>query len=168
MPDVDLPDLSIVLTFLRQGQGWSQADLGRASGISPNLLNEYERGRKRLTRKRLEHIIAYLGLPPEVIDDATLAHLAATRARARAPRDSPDAPSEEVRRIEALAVRFGNAMTGFVRSSLSQLTVEGEAIHARQRAGFLWDRLKRHAPAERRSLVEKGLKAGAIPSPGST
>jgi tetratricopeptide (TPR) repeat protein len=47
-------------------------------------------------------------------------------------------------------------LTGFARSLLSQLTVEGEAIHARQRAGFLWDRLKRHPPAERRSLAQKG------------
>jgi transcriptional regulator with XRE-family HTH domain len=157
MPPTVLPDLSIVLTFLRSGEGWSQADLGAAAGISPNLLNEYERGRKRLSRERLEHIVAYLGLPPEVID-ATLATLAANRAAIRAPRDSPEAPGETARQVEALAVRFGTALTGFVRSSLSQLTVEGEAIHARQRAGFLWDRLKRHTPEERRSLVQKGRK----------
>ncbi|HEY2295170.1 MAG TPA: helix-turn-helix transcriptional regulator, partial [Thermoanaerobaculia bacterium] len=157
MPHTIIPDLSIVLTFLRLGQGWSQADLGKAAGISPNLLNEYERGRKRLSRQRLEHIIAFLGLPPDVID-ATLANLAANRAAARTPRDSPDAPSEEARRIEAFALRFGTTMTGFARSTLSQLTVEGEALYARQRAGFLWDRLKRHAPAEQRSLVQKGRK----------
>jgi tetratricopeptide (TPR) repeat protein len=49
-------------------------------------------------------------------------------------------------------------MTGLARSTLSRLTVEGEALHARQRAGFLWDRLKRRTPAERRALVQKGLK----------
>jgi transcriptional regulator with XRE-family HTH domain len=157
MPRTPLPDLSIVLTFLRSGQGWSQADLGAAAGISPNLLNEYERGRKRLTRERLEHIVAFLGLPPEVID-ATLAALAASRAAARAPRDSPEALSESARRVEAVAVRIGTSVTGFARSLLSQLTVEGEALQARQRAGFLWDRLNRHPPAERRSLAQKGRK----------
>jgi transcriptional regulator with XRE-family HTH domain/tetratricopeptide (TPR) repeat protein len=157
MPSTAFPDLSIVLTFLRLGQGWSQADLGKAAGISPNLLNEYERGRKRLTRERLEHLIAFLGLPPEAID-ATLADLAANRARARAPRDSPDSPSETAHRVEAFAIRFGAAMTGFVRTMLQELTIEGEALHARQRAGLLWDRLKRHTPAERRSLVQKGRK----------
>src|SRR5436309_35375 len=157
MPTAVLPDLSIVLTFLRLGQGWSQADLGKAAGISPNLLNEYERGRKRLTRERLEHLIAYLGLPPDVID-ATLAALATNRATARAPRDSPDAPSEEARRVEDLSIRIGTAVTGFVRTALWELTVEGEALRARQRAGFLWDRLKRHTPAERRTLVQRGRK----------
>ncbi|HET9209050.1 MAG TPA: helix-turn-helix transcriptional regulator [Thermoanaerobaculia bacterium] len=157
MPPAVLPDLSIVLTFLRSGQGWSQADLGKAAGISPNLLNEYERGRKGLSRERLELLVAYLDLPPEAID-ATLAALAANRATARAPRDSPEAPSEEARRVEAFSLRFGATMTGLARSTLSQLTVEGEALHARQRAGFLWDRLKRRAPAERRALVQKGLK----------
>src|SRR5436305_9543280 len=157
MPATIIPDLSIVLTFLRLGQGWSQADLGETSGISPNLINEYERGRKRLSRERLERLIAYLGLPPEAIG-ATVADLAANRARARAPRDSPDAPSETARRVEALAIRFGTAMTGFVRATLRELTVEGEALHARERAGLLWDRLKRHTPAERRSLVQKGRK----------
>jgi transcriptional regulator with XRE-family HTH domain/tetratricopeptide (TPR) repeat protein len=157
MPPAVLPDLSIVLTFLRLGQGWSQADLGETAGISPNLLNEYERGRKKLTRERLEHLIAYLGLPPEVID-TTLRALAANRAAARAPRDSPEDASEEARRVEAFALRFGTTMTGFARTTLRELTVEGEALHARQRAGLLWDRLKRYTPAERRSLVQKGRK----------
>src|SRR5947199_441656 len=157
MPATIIPDLSIVLTFLRLGQGWSQADLGETSGISPNLINEYERGRKRLSRERLERLIAYLGLPREVID-ATLANLAANRAAARAPRDSPDAPAEAARHVEALAIRFGTAMTGFVRATLRELTVEGEALHARERAGLLWDRLKRHTATERRSLVQKGRK----------
>lgn len=157
MPPAVLPDLSIVLTFLRQGQGWSQADLGQAAGISSTLINEYERGRKSLSRERLEHLIAYMGLPPEAID-ATLAALAATRAAARPPRDSPEAPSEEARRVESFALRAGTAMTVFARSTLSRLTVEGEALHARQRAGFLWDRLKRRTPAERRAFVQKGIK----------
>ncbi|MFL6232497.1 MAG: helix-turn-helix domain-containing protein [Thermoanaerobaculia bacterium] len=159
MPPAALPDLSIVLTFLRLGQGWSQADLGEAAGISPNLLNEYERGRKRLTRERLEHIAAFLGLPPEAID-ATLAVLAANRASARAPRDSPEGSSETARRVEVLAVRVGNAFTSIARSTLSQLTVEGEALHARQRAGLLWDLLKRQTPAERRSAVQKRRRYG--------
>jgi transcriptional regulator with XRE-family HTH domain/tetratricopeptide (TPR) repeat protein len=159
MPPAVLPDLSIVLTFLRSGQGWSQADLGTAAGIPPTLINEYERGRKRLSRERLEHLVAFLGLPPEAID-ATLAALAANRASARAPRDSPESPAETARRVEALAVRVGTAMTGFARATLSQLTVEGEALHARQRAGLLWDRLKRQTPAERRSAVQKGRRYG--------
>jgi transcriptional regulator with XRE-family HTH domain len=64
MPTENLPDLSIALTFLRSGQGWSQADLSEATGVSPKLINDYERGRKTLTRERLEYLVAFFGLPP--------------------------------------------------------------------------------------------------------
>ncbi len=157
MSDINLPDLSIVLTFLRRSLRWSQADLGEVSGISPNLLNDYERGRKRLNRKRLEHIISFLGLPPDTID-TTLAHLAAIRAMTREPRDSPESPSEAARQVEAISVRMGSAVRDFSRTLLSRLTIEGEALRARQRAGLLWDRLLRRTPAERRLLVQKGRK----------
>ena len=157
MPRTALSDLSIVFTFLRLGLGWSQADLEKASGISANLISDYERGGKALHRERLEDLIAYMGLPPEAID-ATLATLAANRAAVRAPRDSPDSSSETARRIEALAIRLGTGVTGFARATFLELTVEGEALHARQRAGLLWDRLRRRTPAERRTLVEKGRK----------
>ncbi|MEO6193812.1 MAG: helix-turn-helix transcriptional regulator [Thermoanaerobaculia bacterium] len=157
MPTAALPDLRIALTFLRLGQGWRQADLAEAAGISPKLLNDYERGRKNLTRDRLAHVIAFMGLPHEAID-STLATLAANRASGQAREDSPGSRSLASREVEAAAVRFGNAMTGFARAALSQLTLEGEAIHGRQRAGLLWDRLKRHTPAERRALVKKGGK----------
>ncbi len=151
MPREALPDLSIALTFLRSGQGWSQADLGKAAGISLKILNDYERGRKTLTRERLEYLAAFLGVPPERID-ATLALLAANRASSLA-RDS-----ETHRRIETVAARIGNLMAASARSSLSLLTLEGEALQARQKAGLLWDRLRRRAPAERRSLVSRGLR----------
>jgi transcriptional regulator with XRE-family HTH domain len=151
MPREALPDLSIALTFLRSGQRWSQADLGKAAGISPKILNDYERGRKTLTRERLEHLAAFLGVPPERID-ATLGLLATNRAAGQA-RDS-----ETRRRIEAVATQVGNLMAASARSSLSLLTLEGEALQARQGAELLWDRLKRRAPADRRTLVTHGLK----------
>jgi transcriptional regulator with XRE-family HTH domain len=157
MPRAPLPDLSIALTFLRSGQGWSQADLGEVSGISPNLLNDYERGRKNLTRARLIHVIAFMGLPSEAAD-TTLAALAANRALGRAPEDPPGSRSRASRRIEATASRIGNAMADFARTTLSQLTLEGESLQARQRAGLLWERLKRHPPAERRVIVKRGVQ----------
>ena len=91
MPTAVLPDLSIVLTFLREGQQWSQAELAAAAGFSPNLINGYERGWKNLVRSRLEYLIALMGLPPERID-ATLETLAENREAARAPGESRGLP----------------------------------------------------------------------------
>ena len=122
MPKPTLPDLSIALTFLRLGQGWSQADLGKAAGTEQ--INEYERGRKTLTRERLERLIAFMGLPPETID-STLDCLAATRAMARPPRDSAAPLSAAQRRVEVVAARFARLAHGFARSSLTMLTVAG-------------------------------------------
>ena len=82
MPKESLSDLSITLTFLRSGQGWSQADLGEVSGISLKLLNDYERGRKTLTRERLDYLAGCMGLPPACIAN-TLDCLNRNRAAAR-------------------------------------------------------------------------------------
>ena len=90
MPNQSLPDLAGALSSLRLALSWSQVDLGKAAGTGQ--INEYERGRKTLTRKRLEQIVAVMGLPPEAID-AALDFQAAIRAMARAPQD----PAEERR-----------------------------------------------------------------------
>jgi len=155
MPKSALPDLSIVLTHLRLGQGWSQADLGKAAGTEQ--INEYERGRKNLTRERLEHLIAFMGLPPETID-STLDNLAADRAAARPPRDSADPLSVAQRRVELVAAQFARLAHGFARSALTLLTLEGEALQARQRAEVLWRLLQRRSPSNRRKLVEHGMR----------
>jgi len=152
-----LPDLSLVLTFLREGQGVSLADLGKLSGISPNLLNDYEAGRKKLIRSRLDHIVSFLGLGPETID-ATLARLEANRAASRVPRDAANRPSPAHRRIEAVAGRMAGMAAEFGRSVLSLLTVEGEALQERQRADYLWSRLKRRSPDEWQALLEDSRK----------
>lgn len=157
MPRTALPDLSVALAFLRLGQGWSQGELEEAAGISPKIVNEYERGRKVLTRERLEHLIAFMGLPPETLD-ATLACLAANRAMGRPPRDSADPLSKTRRRMEVIVARAQKLAAGFARSLLTMLTVEGEALQARQQAELLWDRLKRRTPAERKKLVEREME----------
>lgn len=153
MPPTIPPDLNLILLFLRMGQGWSQANLGKAAGVSPNLINDYERGRKSLTRTRLEHLLSFMNLPPERID-ATLAVIEANRAASAAPKDSADVLSESRRRIEAVAGRTGKLATELVRSVLSMLTLEAEGLAARERAAALWARLKSRSPEERTALVE--------------
>jgi transcriptional regulator with XRE-family HTH domain len=154
MPNAPLPDLAIVLYFLRTGHGWDQPRLANEAGIHVSDLNKYERGRKPLSRNRLEHIISFMGLPPETID-ATLDRLHANRAAARAPAPREGSFAESRRRIEAVASRLSRLVTDFGRSALLLLTVEGEALPARQKAAQLWLRLKKKSPADRLLFVEK-------------
>ena len=150
-----LPDLSIVLTFLRSAQGRAQPALAEAAGISPNLVNDYERGRKALRRNRLEHLIAFMGYPPDAVD-AVLSCLEEIRTAASGvPADPSDRFALSRRRIETVATQVGRMAATFTRSLLTLLTVEGAGLHDRQHAELLWARLKRRSGPERRLLVEE-------------
>jgi transcriptional regulator with XRE-family HTH domain len=144
--------LSIVLLFLRRGEGWSQTRLAAAAGVLPSLINDYENARKPLTRGRVEFLIGLLGLPPETIDD-TLDCLAGNRAAARAPGAPADRFVQTRRHIASLSGQVGRLASGFCRSLLTLLTVEGEALYSRQLAETQFARLKKRPFAERRLLV---------------
>ncbi len=154
MPHPDLPDLCLVLGFLRQGQKWSQAQLAAAAGVSPKLISEYERGGKTLTRQRLEFLIALMGLPPERID-ATLECLEDNRASSR-PSAADDSFARTRQRVEELSSRVSRLTKSFARSLFTLVTTEGEGLTARQQAERLWARLLRRTPAQRRVLIEEG------------
>jgi transcriptional regulator with XRE-family HTH domain len=145
MPRVP-PDLNLVLAFLRLGQGLDQSQLARAAETSPNLVNDYERGRKSLNRRRLAELARSIGVPEERID-ATLECLEGNRAAS-----GPDGGAAS--KVEAVAGRAGRLAADFARSFLTLLTVEGEALQARQKADFLWARLEPRPPGERLALVE--------------
>lgn len=157
MPKTVLPDRAIVLAFIRQGQGWSQADLAREAGTAPNVINDYERGRKPLTRPRLEQLLACLAVPADRIE-ATLSCLAGNRAAAMAPAGPGSLFPEARPQIDRLALGYGRLLEDFTRSTLHRLTLDGEALHGRQTAELLWRRLKPHTAAERRLLVEEVRK----------
>lgn len=143
-----------------EGQGWSQSRLAEAAGISHKLVNDYESGRKRLLRKRLEHLIAFMGLAPERIE-ATLAVLHGNRASSRAPGDVPeDRFAERRRHVEVLAERGMRLAGGFLRDFFSLMSQEGEALVARERAGLLWRRLEGRTHEQRMALVEESPRFG--------
>jgi len=157
MPRTIPPEFGIILQFLREGQGVSQAKLGELAHVSPNLLNDYEHHRKPLSRDRLDYLVSFLGIPRERID-ATLACLEANRASSRAPREATAYLSAAHRRIEAVVQQAGGAAMDFTRSLLLLLTLEGEGLQARERAEVLWRRLRKHLPEERLLLVEDSRK----------
>ncbi len=145
------PPMNLTLAFLRLAQGWSQTDLGKAAGISPNLLSDYERGRKTLSRQRLEWLVATLGLRAGTID-AALDFLREVYADPAAPGRFSD---EQRRRIEVLAADLGSGMESFAREAMAHFTAAGRAERERAWAEALWESLRRRKPAERRRLVEE-------------
>ncbi len=151
MPRGVLPDLAIILYFLREGLGWSQTQLGEAANVNPNSINAYERGRKPLTRNRLEYLISFMGYVPETIDE-NLERMAANRAAARGSRGSGLSPAQ--RRTEEVVARLGRLAAEFGRSVLTLLSAEGEALQERARAARLWEQLEKLEPDERIALVE--------------
>jgi len=155
MAQTVVPDLGIVLAFLREGQGWSQTRLAQAAGISPKAINDYERGRKTLTRAQLEKLLEPMAVLPERID-VTLSCLAGNRAASRAPAEPDEGFAATRRQIEGVAVHAGRIVEGVARSVLQLLTVEGQALEGRQAGELLWRRLKRvgSTAAERRRLVD--------------
>jgi tetratricopeptide (TPR) repeat protein len=148
--------MGIVLWFLRRGQGWSQVKLGKTADIHPNLLNAYEQGRKTLSRERLLHLISFMALPPETIDE-TLDRLDANRTAGRGAA-AAGSLSPTRRRVEEVAVRVGRMAAEFSRDALSLLAFEAEAIEAREGARRFWARLEARPADERLAVIEDSLE----------
>jgi transcriptional regulator with XRE-family HTH domain len=150
MPKNVVPDNGIALLFIRRGQGWSQTRLAAAAQMSPSLLNEYEQGKKTLTRERLLHLAGLMAQGAGVVD-STLESLQANRGAAGAG----SGPFAEHRRGEEAAVRLGRLAAEFGRSVITVLSVEGVARQARDEARKLWVRLEMWEADKRLVLVEE-------------
>ena len=143
------PQMSLALSYLRSAQGWSQKELSQAAGIPANLISDYERGRKTLSRERLELMATLMGLPSSAVDTA-LGFLRELREGSR----EPGPPGAHDWRIEAVAARSAMLVADFTRQMLGMLAAESRALEEREQAASLWARLKRHNVAQRRTLVE--------------
>lgn len=155
MASKELSDLSRALTSLWSALGWSQSELARAAGVQPNMISDFERGHRPLSRQKLKDLAGVMGLPPESIDWA-LHFVRPVRQVAQAP-GYPAGGAEAGRaRIEALAAESAGLSSEFTRSLLSFLTFEGRSLEVREQAPVLWRRMKKRTPSERRALVEDG------------
>jgi tetratricopeptide (TPR) repeat protein len=140
--------LNVTLSVLRVIQGWPQNELAAALGCGAPLLSDYEAGRKTLSRKRLEQIVAVLGLPAEAVD-RTLSFLQLIRSLSLPEGGSALGNA----RTEANVARVLAAAEAFARSVVA-LAPERRAEDERRKARDLWDRLRKASPKERRSLVK--------------
>jgi len=146
------PPLSLALDILRTRQGWTQKELAAATGIPANLLSDYERGRKNLTRERLDSLLTVMGLQPSKALKAAMRFLQDEEI------GEPDPPGPESRQIEGVAVESGRLISEATRSLMTLWTSRGQALEARREARALWEGLKKKDAARRRLLVEKVAK----------
>ncbi|HET9209228.1 MAG TPA: helix-turn-helix domain-containing protein [Thermoanaerobaculia bacterium] len=146
------PPLSLALDILRTRQGWTQKELAAATGIPANLLSDYERGRKTLSRERLDSLLEAMGLQPPAALRAAMRFLQDEEIR------EPDPPGPEDRQIEVIAAESGRLISDATRSLMKLWTTQGQALEERRQARALWERLKRRDAAQRRLLVEKVAK----------
>jgi transcriptional regulator with XRE-family HTH domain len=146
--------MNLTLSFLRLTKGWTQARLGEAAGVSPNLLSDYERGRKKLSRQRLERIVAVMGFPADTIE-RTLGWISEIRFLSAGPGRPAD---EERRKIAAIAAELGAGIEKFARETMTHFIAAGRAEMEREQAEALWESLRKRKPAERLKLVEEKLE----------
>ncbi len=56
-----------VIRLLRELKGWTQAELGSLSGISPTNISLLENGRIDIGKKRVEQLAKVFGVHPAII-----------------------------------------------------------------------------------------------------
>jgi transcriptional regulator with XRE-family HTH domain len=153
MPKSRPPLLGGALRFLRFAGGWTEAELAQAIGISPDLISKYEKGRKTLSRERLEELLAVMDVPPEAIDAALYAlGLAFLRESPGSPVDPSPAEWRSIHRASAGA---GQKAAEATREQLSANARRLRAAQARQEVGELWELLGRLPAKRRRAAVEE-------------
>lgn len=153
MPQIPTQN-SLALTLLRTVQGWSQKELAEAAGVQSNLLSDYERGRKPLSRERLELLVVTMGLTAQEIEQA---HAFIGRVRASSPAAGHPSDAQR-RRIETVAAEIGTKTEELILWALSRTTTAARAEEERRDAEALWARLKTRKPPERRRIVEEAAR----------
>ncbi len=138
-----------VLEALRVSKDWDQKDLAAALGVKANLISEYERGRKALSRGRLEDLVAELGYAPAAIDRTVVW---AAELPPLEPDGGEEDPEVEMRRAVDRAVAV---LAEAARPVLVQAARAAQAARKRAEAAELMAVLRPLPPAEQRVLVEK-------------
>jgi transcriptional regulator with XRE-family HTH domain len=157
MPRRIPPPTGIALTTLRSAQGWSQIDLAAAAATPRNLISDFEKGRRNLSREKLGYLAALMGYDAETIDLA-LAFLPLAGAGgspdAAESRSPVDASAAEQRRVGTAASSVALAVAEAAGSCISDAMRARHAEHDRRTTDRLWRDLAPLHPAARRRRVE--------------
>jgi transcriptional regulator with XRE-family HTH domain len=152
MPKTRPSSLGITLRFCRLARGWSEEELARAAGVKPIMISRYERGAKKLSRERLEDLVALMDVPPETV--GLLLYALDLTAPAESPRSPLDPTPAELAIIQRAALVVGLRVAEAVRARLTANLRREKAARARREAERLWKTLNSLSPARRRAAVE--------------
>ncbi len=156
-------DVNLALACMRSALNWKQSELAEAAGIRSTTISDFERGNRAFPLERLIELAGVLGLPLEAVAQAR-AFVRSMEQQAQPPGDhGPDAGADH-RSIERIAAQAGLLASDFARGVLGFVTFETRSVAARQQARFLWQRMRKLSPAQRRSLVEKDREAPELGS----
>jgi tetratricopeptide (TPR) repeat protein len=151
MPRPIPPRHAVALSALRLAHGWPQGELGAALGPRGGALCDIEKGRKPISRERLQELVAPLGAGPEAVD-LTLFWLDALYAEAAG---SPFAlPERERRLLKQICATAAQAAYGEAVALLARARQLARARRERSRAPASLERLLRCDPARQRLLIE--------------
>jgi tetratricopeptide (TPR) repeat protein/DNA-binding XRE family transcriptional regulator len=148
------PSLSCVtLKALREARGLTQGELSRRAGVSKKMLSLYET-EKAPPHERLVSVLAAMGYELAEFDFALHGLTQAVGPR-EAPRSPVDPDLAEMKSVQQVAVRVGQASADLTERHLVNLVRSLRARKERRQALRLWETLKRGNPHQRRLLVTR-------------
>jgi tetratricopeptide (TPR) repeat protein len=145
--------LGSVLRSLRLASGLKSSEAARILGMRPVRLYRLEQDLKgRLTKDRVEELLARLDIPPEAVDAALYAFDLAFSPEL--PGSPVDPTPAEWSCILRAAISAGTGALEATRKTLTANIRQERASRARQRAASLWEALRALPPGRRRLAVE--------------
>jgi len=146
------PERCEALHVLRWMSGLKEKEAAERSGIDPNTLSDYERGKKTPSLERLRRFAASLGQPDALVD-RTLAMVREIRAALAPPGHAADPLAAARPAIDRWAAAGGAAAEDYLRKTLERLATRALAEEERCRAREAWDVLGPYPPQRRRELL---------------
>lgn len=139
-----------MLHFFRISKGVSEESLAQLNRVSIQTIRRWEKGLVALSPDRLIRVLAPLGIPPDAVETALLAH------RLGSPSPEPGliaAPSGEKQRlIRRASATVGRSGAEAARAELTRLCSVQEAPLHRRWANGIWARMKK-LPEDKQALV---------------
>jgi transcriptional regulator with XRE-family HTH domain len=123
-------ELNVALTILRIIRGWTQDDLGKASGIPNSSISDYERGKKVPGLRSLERLTAAMGFTVASLQRTTR-FIQAVRSEAflELERDWPPAAPQPGETLAEPVI--GTATPAALDWELEQISAEAGRVVAR-------------------------------------